>query len=250
MKRPQQRSPRPSHGVPTERKLHPARLRAIQHALLRWGKEHGRAFFWREPSPDAFAVVVTEILLTKTRAELVEPVALQLLKRYSRPDLLARAETRVLERLLYPLGLHRKRSRGLIACATAIVNIHGGEVPLRVPELLRLPSVGRYAANAIASVAFSEPVPVIDANVARILRRLFSLPPPPERLSAAHELWALADRMLPRAMAKHFNWAVLDLGGTICLPRKPKCRACPIARNCDYVRTNADLRISPKRRPV
>ena len=250
MKRLQRRSRRPSRGAPTERKLHPARLRAIQHALLRWGKEQGRTFFWREPSPDAFAVVVTEILLTKTRAELVEPVALQLLERYPSPDQLARAKTRALERLLYPLGLHRKRARGLIACATAIVNIHRGEVPLRVPELLRLPSVGRYAANAIASVAFSEPVPVIDANVARILRRLFSLPPPPERLSAAHELWALAGRMLPPAMAKQFNWAVLDLGGTICLPRKPKCRACPIARNCDHARANADLRVSPKRRPA
>ena len=126
-----------------------------------------------------------------------------------------------LSALLYPLGLHRKRARNLILCATELLEKHGGLVPSAVDELLELPYVGRYAANAVASVAFHQPVAVLDANVARIYRRLFSLPAPPNRLSTAHALWGVADDVLSKAKPKEFNWALLDLGGTICTARAP-----------------------------
>lgn len=214
----------------------PARERApaIRRALLRWGEERGRHFFWREPGLSPFSILVVEILLTKTRAEVVEPVALKLLERFPNAGALARANRRTLERLLYPLGLHRKRARQLIACANVLGREHDSEVPATVEGLLELPSVGRYAANAVALVAFGQRRPVIDANLARIYGRVFSLAPPPPRLSSAHDLWNLATRLLPRKRAKEFNWAALDLGGTVCAARNPSCTRCPLLRVCDY----------------
>jgi A/G-specific adenine glycosylase len=132
------------------------------------------------------------------------------------------------------LGLHRKRARHLVACARTLAEELDGEVPTTVDGLMDLPFVGRYAANAIACVAYDAHVAVIDANVARIYRRVFSLPPPPERLAAAHDLWDLAARMLPRARAKPYNWAILDLGGQICTAKAPGCDRCPIVRWCDH----------------
>jgi len=223
------------------------RARTLRRALLRWGELQGRHFFWREPGVSPFTILVVEILLAKTRAEVVAPVALQLLKRFPSPVALARANRRTLERLLYPLGLHRKRARQLSACAKVLVEEHGGEVPTAVEVLLELPSVGRYAANAVAAVAFGQRRPVIDANLARIYGRVFSLAPPPPRLSSAHDLWSLATRLLPRKRFKEFTWAALDLGGTVCAARNPDCRTCPLARICDYgvkrsVRTNVQMR--------
>ena len=112
-------------GVERERN----RVRALRRALLRWGETRGRRFFWRNEGMSPFAILVVEILLTKTRAEIVAPVAPLLLSRFPTPSALAGAKRQSLERILYPLDLHRKRARQLIACADALVREHAGEVP-------------------------------------------------------------------------------------------------------------------------
>jgi len=209
------------------------RVRRLRATLLNWASSEGRQFFWRESNVTPYQILVTEILLTKTKAHLVEAVAATLLARFGDPMALAAARPSDLELLLYPLGLHRKRARHLKACARILVERYGGEVPTSVTDLMQLPFVGRYAANAIACVAFAQSVPVLDANVSRIYQRVFSLPAPPKRLASAHDLWYLAAQVLPKSRAKEFNWAILDLGGTICVARKPACERCPIALLCD-----------------
>lgn len=216
------------------------RERALRRAMLRWWDAHGRRFFWREPGMSPFAVLVVEVLLAKTRAEVVAPVAPVLLSRFPSASALARANPRTLERVLYPLGLHRKRARQLIACAAVLAREHGGEVPGSEDALLELPGVGRYAANAVLSVAFGQRRPVIDANVARIFGRVFALAPPPPRLSAAHDLWGLAARLLPRRRSKEFTWALLDLGSMVCIAQGPACADCPLQRLCAYSSTRAE----------
>jgi len=210
------------------------KARRVRRALLAWAEEQGRQFFWREPTITPFQILVTEILLAKTQADVVAPIATTLLARYRDPSALAGARLRDLQRLLYPLGLHRKRARNLKACARELVERHEGVVPASITELIELPFVGRYAANAIACVAFDKQVAVLDANVSRIYQRVFSLKPPPPRLASAHDLWDFAGRMLPRGRAKQFNWAILDLGGTTCIARSPACAQCPLASLCDY----------------
>lgn len=209
------------------------RIRDLRRSLLRWGESDGRRFFWRDPEVTAFAVLVVEVLLSKTRAEVVAPVATELLERYPSPEALVNADRRQLETLLFGLGLHRKRARQLIECASMLVEKHDGNVPTSIDALLELPAIGRYAANAIASVAFQQRRAIIDANVARIYGRVFSLPTPPPRLSAAHDLWSFAQRVLPKKHVTKFNWWLLDLGGTVCTARNPACDRCPLATNCD-----------------
>jgi A/G-specific adenine glycosylase len=216
------------------------RVSALRRRLLGWAAREGRTFFWRTNRLTPFQALVAEILLTTTRAELVDVTASELLRQYPTPAALAAARRSDLERLLYPLGLYRKRAAGLIACAKALLDRHGGEVPRTIEELVRLPSVGRYAASAVACVVFDEHVAVVDANVSRIYQRMFSLPPPPDRLANAHVHWAVAQRALPRRRAKAFNWAVLDLGGMVCTAKTPGCERCPVATNCDaFRRSNA-----------
>lgn len=206
----------------------------------------GRTFFWREHDLSPFQVLVVEILLAKTQAVVAAPVATELLARYPDACSLGRARARDLQRLLYPLGLQRKRAHHLRQCARALVDRHGGTVPSSVVELMKLPFVGRYAANAIACVAFGAPVAVVDANVARIYQRVFSLPQPPTRLANAHDLWNFANLAVPPARAKEFNWALLDLGGTVCTAKAPACERCPLARLCDRALDSGSVIKSPK----
>lgn len=208
-------------------------MRTFRRALLVWARRDGRRFFWREPGLTPFAALVTEILLTKTRAALVDIVARRVLERYPTITKLADASAADLETLLFPLGLHRKRAASLTACAQAVRDRHGGVVPPTLSELLELPAIGRYAANAIACVVYDRQVAVLDANVSRIYQRVFSLPRPPDRLAAAHDLWRIAEQMIPDGRAKEYNWAILDLGGTICTAKAPRCPKCPIFGHCD-----------------
>jgi len=219
--------------TPKSNDIDRVRVQSLRRRLLAWAAREGRRFFWREPGLTPYEALVTEILLTKTRAELVATTARVVLARYSSIRELSHARAEDLEELLYPLGLYRKRARGLIACAAAVVERHKGSVPSSIAELVELPAVGRYAAHAIACVVYEQAVPVLDANVARIYQRVFSLPPPPERLAIAHDLWSAAEQILPKAKAKAFNWAILDLGGTVCTAKQPRCDHCPLASNCD-----------------
>lgn len=216
-----------------------ARVLRLRRALLEWAHRNGRSYQWRQPSPVPYEILVTEILLAKTQADAVAPVVEQLFARYRNVASLARARVKGLEQLLYPLGLHRKRARNLKECANVIVRHHDGAVPRSIEDLMDLPSVGRYAANAIASVAFDEPVAVVDANVVRVYRRVFSLPPPPKRLSTAHELWEFASAILPTTQTKEFNWALLDLGGTVCVAKNPTCSGCPLRKVCDHATSSS-----------
>jgi A/G-specific adenine glycosylase len=232
-------SPSPVRAADLVQLADRARICRVRRAILRWAPTAGRNFFWRKRGVSPFALLVTEVLLSRTRAEVVEPVAIQLLSRFPRPIDLARAEISEVEHLLYSLGLYRKRSKRLVACARELVTNFSGQVPRRPEELMALPYVGRYTANAVGCFAFGEARAVIDANVSRVYQRIFSLPRPPARLSSANALWQFAQVVLPRSATatKEFNWAILDLGGTVCTPKKPSCTICPVAFTCDAHRS-------------
>jgi A/G-specific adenine glycosylase len=213
-----------------------ARVRTVRRRLLAWFRSDRRDFFWRESATSPFGVLISEILLCRSRAESVELVVRRLLARFPSPAALTRASPRSVERILYPLGLHRTRARLIVRCARHLVEQHGGQVPKDLRALMSLPYVGRYAASSVACVSFGRRLPVLDANVARVYQRLFSLPPLAVRVTDAKHLWALAGAMLPRKGVREYNWAILDLGGTICKPRNPGCGRCPLAAACDESR--------------
>jgi A/G-specific adenine glycosylase len=152
--------------------------------------------------------------------------------RFPEPINLAQADVHEVEDIVRPLGLHRTRARLIIRCAKYLVDHYDGSIPATVEELMALPYVGRYAANAVASVVFGERTAVLDANVARIYQRLFGLPKLKMRITDAKHLWMLANRMVSPRASREYNWAILDLGGLICKARKPACGECPLRPHC------------------
>jgi A/G-specific adenine glycosylase len=208
-------------------------MRRFQRLITAWYAASGRLFFWRKEPLSAFETLVTEMLLSRTRAASVEPVARAILSRWPTAKRMASADVVELETALFPLGLHRKRARMLLACARQL-NSHGGEVVGEADELLALPYVGRYAATAVLCFHFGRKVAVVDANVARVYRRVFALPIPERELRRVEDAWKFAARMLPATNARAFNWALLDLGGTTCTPRSPRCGDCPVAEICAH----------------
>ena len=202
-------------------------------SLRRWGKRNLRSFPWRKPGYKPFEILITEVLLTRTRAEAVAQVAPRILSAYPSPASLNCAQPERLEALVRPLGLYKKRGSALRRLSGDLMANHGGHVPRDSASLQGLPGVGRYAANATACFAFKARVPIVDSNVARVLRRYFRLRPPQSRLATDAEYWNRAARILPKSRdVRLHNWSLLDLGALICKPRNPDCEVCPLSEKC------------------
>jgi len=200
------------------------RLRTFRHHVLAWYEENGRDLPWRR-TRDPYAILVSEILLHQTQVSRVIPVYQQFLSRYPTADSLARARLSAVKRLTDPLG-YKIRGRWLHAIARHVAEERAGYFPDTIDGLRRLPGVGRYTAGAVMSFAFHRDAPILDTNVARLLRRYFGVD---GRRSA---LWKLAARVIPRGKASVFNQALMDLGALVCVSRKPRCAVCPLRRSC------------------
>lgn len=171
------------------------------------------------------------MLLRKTRAESVEPVVREFVHRYPSWTELAQAPEEELADLLQPLGLHRIRAAAIRKVAERLIREQGGAVPEDLDALLDLPHVGRYTANAALCFGFEQPRPIVDANVFRVLSRLFDLERPTQ-LHTDDDLWELARELVPENRPREFNWALLDLGALLCTPQTPACTACPLTSMC------------------
>lgn len=204
--------------------------------LLAWFDRHKRDLPWRfpghagDPPPDAYAVWISEIMLQQTRVETVIPYFQRFLEHF--PDIasLARAEEAEVLALWSGLGYYR-RCRGLLAAAKAVVAA-GGSLPARARELERLPGIGPYTAAAIASIAFAEPVPVLDGNVERVLCRYAARSAGAGKRGERAALLGLAASLLDRQRPGDSNQALMELGATVCTPRAPRCADCPLAPGC------------------
>ncbi len=219
--------------------------------LLRWFDRHQRALPWRatgEP-PDPYAVWVAEIMLQQTRVETVVPFYRRFLARFPDIATLASADEAELLALWSGLGYYR-RCRGLHAAAKEVVAA-GGRLPETARELERLPGIGPYTAAAIASIAFAEPVPVLDGNVERVLCRFAAQGEGAQKKSGRAALLALSVALFldPRRPGDS-NQALMELGATVCRPRAPRCQACPLSGGCKAFAMAAVERFpAPERRP-
>jgi A/G-specific adenine glycosylase len=144
------------------------------------------------------------------------------------PDLRTLAAARLNSVLAVWSGLgYYRRARMLHQAARVIVRRHGGELPRSAAELQQLPGFGRYTAAAVASIAFAEPVAVVDGNVERVLARLFA-----GQGNRGGAAWDTAQQLLAPARPGDFNQAMMELGATLCLPGEPQCARCPVIRWC------------------
>lgn len=212
--------------------MNPELKARFRRQVLSWASSTDRPFVWREPDAPPELILVSEMLLRKTRAERVDGIVRDLFTRH--PDLtsLAQADVGALSDLIRPLGLQNVRARAIRSSAERLVRDFGGEVPRDLSVLMDLPHVGRYAANAVLCFAFGEPRPIVDANVVRVLCRVFDREEPTE-VHKDDELWELAAALIPDDRPKIYNWGLLDLGALICAPNAPACDECPVEDLCD-----------------
>ncbi|WP_253718018.1 A/G-specific adenine glycosylase [Sphingomonas sp. AP4-R1] len=201
--------------------------------LLAWYDVHRRTLPWRAapgaPAPDPYAVWLSEVMLQQTTVAAVKPYFARFLDRWPTVTALAAADDADVMAAWAGLGYYA-RARNLIACARAVAGEHDGTFPDTEEGLRALPGLGAYTAAAVAAIAFGRRAVVVDANVERVVSRLFAVEQP---LPAARpELRRLADSITPEARAGDFAQAMMDLGATICTPRGPACALCPLSPDC------------------
>ncbi len=205
-------------------------LPLVRQRLLDWFAAHGRDLPWRRgyaPWP----VLVSEVMLQQTQMDRVVPFFNRFLARFPDPAALAAAPEEEALKLWEGLGYYA-RARNLQAAARVLAREHRGRVPADPADLRSLPGIGPYTAAAVASIAFRQDVPLVDANVERVLARVFDVD---ESLAAARgkrRIAALAAELLPPGRAREFNQALMELGALICA-RVPRCTDCPLADLCE-----------------
>ena len=217
-------------------------------ALLAWYDRHRRTLPWRAPKgarADPYRVWLSEIMLQQTTVTAVAPYYARFLARWSDVRALAAAPLEEVLKAWAGLGYYA-RARNLHACARAVVEHHGGEFPASEAALRELPGIGDYTAAAIAAIAFDVPASPVDGNIERVIARLFAVTEPLPR--AKPELRRLARALTPPRRAGDFAQAMMDLGATICTPKKPACALCPWNQSC-AAHARGDAETFPRRTP-
>ena len=217
-------------------------------ALLAWYDRHRRVLPWRAVPPeraDPYRVWLSEVMLQQTTVKTVAPYYRRFLGLWSDVGALAAAPLDDVLKAWAGLGYYA-RARNLHACARAVVERHGGKFPASESELRALPGIGDYTAAAIAAIAFDVPAAVVDGNVERVIARLFAIAEPLPQ--AKEEIRRRAREITPERRAGDFAQAMMDLGATICTPKKPACVLCPWNEDC-AARARGEAETFPRRVP-
>jgi A/G-specific adenine glycosylase len=208
----------------------PAARRRFRRALLAWYRDHGRKLPWRETS-DPYHILVSEMMLQQTQVDRVLPKYHEWLDKYPSLDALAAAAEADVSETWRPLG-YNVRPRRLHAIARESVERYGGALPSDEQTLLSFKGIGAYTAGAIRSFAFRQRAAIVDTNVARVLFRVFVGRGEAKAHAMRKHLWKVSETLVPRKEVFDFNQALMDLGATVCVARKPKCLICPMLRMC------------------
>ena len=202
-------------------------------ALVRWWKRFGRSFPWRY-TKDPYKILIAEVMLQRTRAEQVVPVYLEFIKKYPKVESLARANPRDVEHFFRKLGMVNRAER-IIRMAKYIVENFSGRIPSERKELLRIPGIGEYIADALLVFAFNKRTVAIDSNIVRVVTRLFCITTKGEGRRDPR-IRRIVEQLVPPNYVREFNWALIDLAAVVCRPRSPQCDKCPLRDVCCHRR--------------
>ncbi len=213
-------------------------LLEFRRNLLVWYASNGRNFPWRQSSASKYKLVISELLLQRTRAKTVASFFDTFIRQYPSWKKLAEANESEIGQVIQPIGLWKRRAQTLKQLAIVMVK-RNGRFPRTKAEAEALPGVGQYIANAILLLCHEEAQPLLDVNMARVLERVFG----PRKLADIRYdpyLQDLAFEVVQCQEAKELNWAILDLAASKCLPRKPRCNTCPLDAMCLEARNNIE----------
>ncbi len=202
----------------------------FRRPLFTWFRRHGRDLPWRR-TRDPYAILVSEFMLQQTQVATVLPYYERWLARFPDFASLARADESAVLHAWQGLGYYA-RARNLHAAAQSVTKNFGGVLPNDLAKIAALPGIGRYTAGAVASFAFDQAVPIVEANIARVLARLTNWQNPIDTAPGRDHLWSTASALLPKKDARLHNSALMELGALICLPRRPLCAQCPVQKFC------------------
>jgi A/G-specific adenine glycosylase len=217
----------------------------FRRRLLRWFDREKRRLPWRGTC-DPYPILVSEVMLQQTRVAVVLERYQRFIAQFPTVERLAGAREQTVLAAWSGLGYYR-RARALHAAARDIRR--SGEFPNSAATLAQLPGIGRYTAAAVASIAFNEPVAVVDGNVKRVLERLLG-PHQTQRppVSVEERFWQIAGKLLDRRRPGDFNQAMMELGALVCLPGRPQCQRCPVASLCASRGPAAKSKQQPRRK--
>jgi len=230
--------------VRTQQPAEPAADRAA--LLLAWYDRHRRRLPWRAlpgEAVDPYRVWLSEIMLQQTTVKAVGPYFEKFLARWPDVDAMGRASLDDVLRMWAGLGYY-SRARNLHACAAAVLRDHGGAFPDTEEGLRALPGVGPYTAAAIAAIAFGRRTMPVDGNIERVVSRLFAVEEPLPK--AKPRIQDLSATLLGSSRAGDSAQALMDLGATICTPKKPPCSLCPLNDDC-AARMRGDQETFPRK---
>jgi A/G-specific adenine glycosylase len=208
----------------------PAARQRFRRRLLEWYRANGRELPWRT-TDDPYHILVSEVMLQQTQVDRVLPKYHEWLEKYPSLDALAAADQDEVTATWRPLG-YNIRPRRLHAIARESVERYGGQLPSDEATLLSFKGIGAYTAGAIRSFAFGQRAAILDTNVARVLHRVFVVKGDVKTHAMRKHLWSVSAVMVPHKHVFDFNQALMDLGATVCVARKPKCEACPMTKMC------------------
>lgn len=217
----------------------------VASLLLAWYDAHARDLPWRarpgDPAPDPYRVWLSEVMLQQTTVAAVKPYFAAFTRRWPTVEALAAAPEEEVMAAWAGLGYY-SRARNLVKCARAVAE--RGGFPETEAELRKLPGLGDYTAAAVAAIAFGRRAVVVDANVERVVARLFAIAEP---LPGGRKMIrAASDAITPEERAGDFAQAMMDLGATICTTRDPRCLLCPLSARCEARRSGEPARFPVK----
>ena len=198
--------------------------------LLLWYDGARRPLPWRG-SHDPYTIWISEVMCQQTRVATVEGYFARWMDAFPTVHSLANASEDDVFRLWQGLGYY-SRARNLLRAARQVVDDHAGVFPTNAADLRSLPGIGRYTAAAIASIAYDEPIGVVDGNVLRVLARYYAIHDDIRLAKNLEQFWRLSDDAVHPHTPGDSNQALMELGATVCTPRSPACDACPLSATC------------------
>jgi A/G-specific adenine glycosylase len=210
--------------------------RYFSKKVAKWYKENYRNLPWRN-TREPYRIWLSEIILQQTRVNQGLPYYERFIEKYPTIKSLAIAPEQDVLRLWQGLGYY-SRARNLHKCAKKIVDDLGGIFPDSFDELRKLPGIGDYTAAAIASIAYQEPVAVVDGNVFRVLARIFGIATPINSTQGKKEFTLLANQLIDKNTPDIHNQAMMEFGALFCTPKNPSCLECDFKTTCEAYRSN------------
>lgn len=218
--------------------------------LVEWFGRNARAMPWRD-NPDPYWVWISEIMLQQTQVATVIPYFNRWISTFSTIESIAASPLDSVLKAWEGLGYY-SRARNIHRCATELVTHHAGRLPTTYDALMTLPGIGPYIAAAIASIAFTQPVPVVDGNVLRLMSRFWGLTTDIRQPQARTDLFGRLTPIIKHVNPSDFNQGMMELGSQVCKPTSPACGICPISQLCVAALENrtTSLPVKSKSEPI